>query len=96
MELYKAMFYCNIESDRDNNFIKAESLRIELIAGGLNWKQQEFVMDRLQPNHFMEVLYFHCFRLHLSFIVSRRLSNSPKLFHERGLWLIELQNYLQF
>lgn len=49
------MFYCNTESDRDSNFIKAESLRIELIAGGLNWKQQEFIMDRLQPNAFFEV-----------------------------------------
>lgn len=55
MDLYKAMFYCNVESERDNNFIKAESLRIELIAGGLNWKQQEFIMERLQPNSFFEV-----------------------------------------
>lgn len=55
MDLYKAMFYCNVESSRDNNFIKADSLRIELIAGGLNWKQQEFIMDRLQPNSFFEV-----------------------------------------
>lgn len=57
MDLYKAMFYCNVESERDNNFIKADSLRIELIAGGLNWKQQEFIMERLQPNAFFEVLY---------------------------------------
>ena len=57
MELYRAMFYCNAESDRDPNFIKAESLRIELIAGGLNWKQQDFIMDRLQPNAFMEVSF---------------------------------------
>ena len=55
MDLYRAMFYCNAESDRDANFIKAESLRIELIAGGLNWKQQEYIMDRLQPNAFFEV-----------------------------------------
>lgn len=55
MDLYKAMFYCNVSSDRDANFIKADSLRIELIAGGLNWKQQEYIMDRLQPNHFNEV-----------------------------------------
>ncbi|CAG2254687.1 unnamed protein product [Mytilus edulis] len=57
MDLYKAMFYCNVESERDNNFIKAESLRIELIAGGLNWKQQEFIMERLQPNSFFEVSF---------------------------------------
>lgn len=49
------MFYCNAESDRDANFIKAESLRIELIAGGLNWKQQDYIMERLQPNAFFEV-----------------------------------------
>lgn len=55
MELYKSMFYCNTGSDRDTNYIKSESLRIELIAGGLNWKQQEFIMERLQPNLFMEV-----------------------------------------
>lgn len=55
MELYKSMFYCNIGSDTDTNYIKADSLRIELIAGGLNWKQQEFIMERLQPNIFMEV-----------------------------------------
>ena len=57
MDLYKAMFYCNVESERDNNFIKADCLRIELIAGGLNWKQQEFIMDRLQPNSFFEVSF---------------------------------------
>lgn len=56
MELYKAMFYCNVESDRDINFIKADSLRIELIAGGLNWKQQEHVMGRLKPNIWNEVI----------------------------------------
>lgn len=57
MELYRAMFYCNAESDRDANFIKAESLRIELIAGGLNWKQQDFILDRLQPNAFLEISF---------------------------------------
>lgn len=57
MELYRSMFYCNAESDRDANFIKAESLRIELIAGGLNWKQQEFIMERLQPNAFFEISF---------------------------------------
>ncbi|KAI0222505.1 hypothetical protein LSAT2_026249 [Lamellibrachia satsuma] len=55
MELYKSMFYCNVEGDRDSNYIKAESLTIELIAGGLNWDQQQFVMERMKPNEFREV-----------------------------------------
>lgn len=55
MDLYKSMFYCNVSSDRDSNFIKADSLKIELIAGGLNWKQQQYIMQRLQPNFFNEV-----------------------------------------
>lgn len=57
MGLYKAMFYCNVESDRTSNFIKADSLRIELIAGGLNWKQQEHVMARLHPNVYNEISF---------------------------------------
>ncbi|XP_046353245.1 uncharacterized protein LOC124133066 isoform X4 [Haliotis rufescens] len=57
MNLYKAMFYCNVNSDRDSNFIKADSLRIELIAGGLNWKQQQYIMERLQPNYFNEISF---------------------------------------
>ena len=55
MELYKSMFYCNVEGDRGSNYIKAESLTIELIAGGLNWEQQQFVMERMKPNEFREV-----------------------------------------
>uniref|UniRef100_A0A1I8ITW5 SAP domain-containing protein n=1 Tax=Macrostomum lignano TaxID=282301 RepID=A0A1I8ITW5_9PLAT len=50
LALYRAMFYCNIPSDRDPNYIKLDSLRIELMAGGLNWRQQEFIIDKLQPN----------------------------------------------
>ncbi|GFO14405.1 hypothetical protein PoB_004091000 [Plakobranchus ocellatus] len=57
MTLYKAMFYTNVNSDRDANFIKADSLKIELIAGGLNWKQQEFIMEKLQPNYFNEISF---------------------------------------
>ncbi|GFS03619.1 hypothetical protein ElyMa_001154700 [Elysia marginata] len=57
MTLYKAMFYTNVNSDRDPNFIKADSLKIELIAGGLNWKQQEFIMEKLQPNFFNEISF---------------------------------------
>lgn len=55
MTLYKAMFYTNVKADRDPNFIKADSLKIELIAGGLNWKQQEFIIEKLQPNYYNEV-----------------------------------------
>ncbi|XP_050412857.2 uncharacterized protein LOC126827500 isoform X2 [Patella vulgata] len=57
MDLYREMFYCNANSDRDPNYIKCESLRIELMAGGLNWKQQQFIMDRLQPNNFNEISF---------------------------------------
>ena len=57
MALYKAMFYTNVESDRDPNYIQADSLKIELMAGGLNWTQQEFIMDRMKPNRFREVKY---------------------------------------
>uniref|UniRef100_A0A1I8H0C0 Reverse transcriptase domain-containing protein n=1 Tax=Macrostomum lignano TaxID=282301 RepID=A0A1I8H0C0_9PLAT len=54
LALYRAMFYCNIPSDRDPNYIKLDSLRIELMAGGLNWRQQEFIIDKLQPNEMFE------------------------------------------
>lgn len=55
MDLYKAMFYHNIPSYRDTNFITSESLKIEMIAGGLNWNQQDFVMEKMEPNKFGEV-----------------------------------------
>ena len=55
MALYKAMFYCNNPGDRNPNYIKADSLRIELMAGGLNWDQQEYVMDQMQPSAYREV-----------------------------------------
>ena len=58
LELYKAMFYQNIPSYRDTNFITSESLKIELIAGGLNWKQQDFIMEKMEPNVMGEVLTF--------------------------------------
>ena len=59
IEMYKAMFYCNDRGDRDINYIKAEDLKIELMAGGLNWEQQQFIMDRVQPNEWREVLVYH-------------------------------------
>lgn len=57
LALYRAMFYCNVSSDRDPNYIKAESLRIELMAGGINWQQQEFIMKKLEPNEFLEISF---------------------------------------
>ncbi|XP_033745323.1 LOW QUALITY PROTEIN: uncharacterized protein LOC117330881 [Pecten maximus] len=57
MELYKAMFYHNIPSYRNNNFITSESLKIEMIAGGLNWNQQDFVMEKMEPNKFGEISF---------------------------------------
>ncbi|XP_078339440.1 uncharacterized protein LOC111107058 isoform X2 [Crassostrea virginica] len=57
LELYKAMFYHNIPSYRDTNYVTSDSLKIELIAGGLNWKQQEFVMEKLEPSRYGEVSF---------------------------------------
>ncbi|XP_067685072.1 uncharacterized protein [Haliotis asinina] len=57
LDLYKAMFYHNVSSDRQTNFITAESLKIELIAGGLNWKQQEYIMDKMEPNSWGEISF---------------------------------------
>ena len=62
------MFYHNTESDRSSNFITSESLKIELIAGGLNWKQQQYIMEKMEPNdwgdvsglgHFSIILLLH-------------------------------------
>lgn len=55
LDLYKAMFYHNTQSDRDSNFITMESLKIELIAGGLNLKQQAYILEKMEPNNFGEV-----------------------------------------
>lgn len=55
LDLYKAMFYHNTQSDRDSNFITSESLKIELIAGGLNMKQQAYIMEKMEPNDFGDV-----------------------------------------
>ncbi|XP_060590100.1 uncharacterized protein LOC132745252 [Ruditapes philippinarum] len=57
LDLYKAMFYTNTESDRDANFITSESLKIELIAGGLNWKQQQYIMEKMEPNDFGDISF---------------------------------------
>lgn len=65
LDLYKAIFYHNIPSYIDSNFITSDSLKIELMAGGLNWNQQKYVMERMQPNKFGDVRFF------LSFIYLR-------------------------
>ena len=49
------MFYHNRRGDRDGNYIKADSLKIELIAGGLNWKQQQHIMNKMEVNNWGEV-----------------------------------------
>ncbi|ESP04566.1 hypothetical protein LOTGIDRAFT_237314 [Lottia gigantea] len=56
MDLYKSMFN-SANTDGDSSYIKVDALRIDLIAGGLNWKQQQFVMDRLQPNWLNEISF---------------------------------------
>ena len=53
--LYRAMFECNSLGDRDPNYIKCESLMIELMAGGLSWPQQEYIISQLEPNEWKEV-----------------------------------------
>lgn len=55
LDLYKQMFYCNSAGDHDPNYIKCEALMIELIAGGLTWQQQDYVMLQLRPNEWREV-----------------------------------------
>ncbi|XP_067929601.1 uncharacterized protein [Watersipora subatra] len=57
LELYKEIFYCNNNGDRDPNYIKCEALMIELIAGGLSWQQQDYVMTQLRPNTWHEVSF---------------------------------------
>lgn len=49
------MFECNASGDRDPNYIKSEALMIELIAGGLSWQQQDYVITQLEPNEWREV-----------------------------------------
>ncbi|KAL4226193.1 hypothetical protein ACF0H5_014179 [Mactra antiquata] len=57
LDLYKSMFYTNTPSDRNGNFITSDSLKIELIAGGLNWKQQQYIMQKMEPNDFGEISF---------------------------------------
>ena len=55
MKMYKELFYCNVEGDRNPNYIKSDSLKIDLMAGGLNWTQQEYIMELMKPNEWNEV-----------------------------------------
>ncbi|KAF6022964.1 hypothetical protein EB796_018720 [Bugula neritina] len=57
LDLYKEMFFCNNKGDHDPNYIKCEALMIELIAGGLSWQQQDYVMAQLKPNSWHEVCF---------------------------------------
>ncbi|XP_052104237.1 zinc finger CCCH domain-containing protein 13-like [Mytilus californianus] len=57
LDLYKAMFYTNVPTYRDSNYVTEESLKIELMAGGLNWSQQEYVMEKMEPNTFGEISF---------------------------------------
>nr|XP_026696037.1 trichohyalin isoform X2 [Ciona intestinalis] len=55
--LYRAMFYWNTSSDRSSNYIKVTSLRIELIAGGLSRAQEDYVINKIEPNPYREVSF---------------------------------------
>ncbi|XP_033113995.1 uncharacterized protein LOC117114437 isoform X2 [Anneissia japonica] len=57
MELYKAMFYCNVNSERSDNHITAESLHIELRAGGLNRAQEEYIMSLMKPDEYSDISF---------------------------------------
>ncbi|XP_022107844.1 LOW QUALITY PROTEIN: uncharacterized protein LOC110988534 [Acanthaster planci] len=58
MALYKSIFYCNVNSERSENHITAESLRIELMAGGLNREQERYIMSKMNPNEYGEISFF--------------------------------------
>ena len=55
MDLYKKIFYCSASIDASPNCIKVEDLRIDLMAGGLTWKQQDYVVEKLNPNEYRQV-----------------------------------------
>ncbi|GFS03630.1 dormancy/auxin associated domain-containing protein [Elysia marginata] len=48
LQLYRDMFYHNVQAGLDPNFITSDSLKIELIAGGLSWLQQQYVMEKME------------------------------------------------
>ena len=55
MGLYKSMFYTSSGDDTTPNFIKVDALQIDLMAGGLSWDQQAYVIKKLEPNEYREV-----------------------------------------
>lgn len=55
MALYKNIFYCSGDGDTHPNYIKVDNLKIELMAGGLNWQQQDYLIEKLNPNAYREV-----------------------------------------
>ena len=61
LDLYRHMFECNcdaeLDAERDPNFIRLQALQIELIAGGLNWPQQQYILRRIQPNALGEISF---------------------------------------
>ncbi|OAF66490.1 hypothetical protein A3Q56_05779 [Intoshia linei] len=57
MVLYRSLFYCNLEYQTDKNYISSQILKIELIAGGLNYDQQKYVINRLTQNIYNEISF---------------------------------------
>lgn len=55
MALYKSIFYCCGDGDTHPNHIRIDNLKIELMAGGLSWEQQDYVIDKMNPNEYREV-----------------------------------------
>ncbi len=45
------MFYCNVnESEHGKSHVTTESIRIELIAGGLSREQTRYIMSKIDVN----------------------------------------------
>lgn len=66
LDLYRSMFYHNIQAGLDPNYITGDSLKIELIAGGLSWLQQQYVMEKMETNiagNVREMTFFPGFNL---------------------------------
>ena len=50
------MFYCN--NDDNGYYIPADTLRIELKAGGLSKAQENYIINSMQPNGENLVCYY--------------------------------------
>ncbi|XP_063953968.1 glutamic acid-rich protein-like [Lytechinus pictus] len=57
MDLYSSMFYCNVSSERDDNYVTVETLRIELKAGGLNRFQEDYIISKMNPSEYNTVSF---------------------------------------